>query len=120
MASGYEARLARLLAHDILDLANDYALVCVTARLAIRLEVVETDACRRFHADYVRSGCSAPIGARDAVDPHRFGKPRGADEVGIFKRRRLLDDPSVLHRSPPLGDYGEPRLLLVIDPVTAD
>ena len=41
-----------------------------------------------------------------------------AGEVAIFKGRMLLDDPPVLHRSPPIAATGEQRLLLVLDPVT--
>lgn len=38
-----------------------------------------------------------------------------AGEVALFKGRRLLPDPPLLHRSPPLAGRAETRLLLVND-----
>ena len=74
---------------------------------ALRLEVIETDACRRFHADFVTLRLlSSYVGpgtqwcranAADAI----CEVPTGA--VGVFKGRLLLDPPTILHRSPPIG-----------------
>lgn len=124
VVSGHAPPVARLLAADILELANRHAVICGEARVAIRLEVVDTDACRRFHTDYVTLRLLTTYRGQ-ATQWIRVGSPERieqmmAGEVGIFKGRRLLDDPPVLHRSPPIGDRGEARLLLVIDPVTAD
>ena len=92
--------------------------------MAIRLEVVDTDACRRFHTDYTTLRLLTTYRGQ-ATQWIRVGSPdrieqMAAGEIGIFKGRRLLDDPPILHRSPPIGDRGESRLLLVIDPVIAD
>jgi hypothetical protein len=38
-------------------------------------------------------------------------------EVGIFKGRLWAEEPSILHRSPPIAASGERRLLLVLDPL---
>jgi len=124
VAGGYEGDAARLLAADILALARQHAVISGTSRLAIRLEVVETDACRRFHADYVRyrllttyRGAATQwirADTPDCIEQMRTG------EVAVFKGRLLLPEPPILHRSPPLEESGgEPRLLLVIDPADA-
>ncbi len=124
VVSGHAAPVARLLAGDILELTNRHAVICGQARVVIRLEVVDTDACRRFHTDYVTLRLLTTYRGQ-ATQWIRVGSPdrieqMAAGEVGIFKGRRLLDDPPILHRSPPIGDHGESRLLLVIDPLTAD
>ncbi len=119
--AGYPDRVAVPLAGDIGLLARRHAALTGEDRLRIRLDVIETDACHRFHADYVtlRLLCSY-VGPgtqwcrADAADT--IGDlPTGA--VGVFKGRRLLDPPTVLHRSPPIAATGDRRLVLVIDPV---
>jgi hypothetical protein len=124
VVSGHAPPVARLLAADILELASRHAVICGEARVAIRLEVVDTDACRRFHTDYTTLRLLTTYRGQ-ATQWIRVGSPdrieqMAAGEIGIFKGRRLLDDPSILHRSPPIGDRGESRLLLVIDPVIAE
>ncbi|MDJ0275904.1 DUF1826 domain-containing protein [Sphingomonas sp. 2R-10] len=120
-AAGYPDAVAALLAADIGLLVRRHAALTGEDRLRIRLDVVETDACRRFHADFVtlRLLCSyvgpgtqwCRARAPDAI----CEVPTGA--VGVFKGRMLLDPPSVLHRSPPIVATGDRRLLLVIDPL---
>jgi hypothetical protein len=51
--AGYETPEMDTLASDIASLATQFAQIMDTDRVAIRLEIVETDACRRFYADYV-------------------------------------------------------------------
>jgi hypothetical protein len=93
---------------------------------AIRLEVVSTNACRLFHADFVTlRGLLTYIGAgtqwinaADAPDP----APGRINEVppftlAVLKGRLMGDHPAILHRSPPIAGTGRKRLLLIIDPV---
>jgi len=94
--------------------------------LRLRLDVVRTNACRKFHIDAVTArlictyrGTGTQYGiSTDGADPKRvFTVPTGAP---IILRGTLwpADLPSgLLHRSPPIVDTGETRLLLVIDPV---
>ncbi|OAN66003.1 hypothetical protein A7X12_14370 [Sphingomonas sp. TDK1] len=103
---------------------------CVAAILkldtvSIRLEVIQTDACRKFHADYVTarllttlvgSGTQWIHGVEAPDTPIRQMQP---GDVGIFKGRLAADPPAILHRSPPIGANGETRLLLAIDPAPA-
>ena len=120
--AGYNSDVVALLAEDIAALAGRFAAVVGRTRFKLRLEVIETDACRRFHSDFVTYRLLTTYRGQatqwietdrpDAVAQMRAG------EVAIFKGRMLLDDPPVLHRSPPIAATGEPRLLLVLDPVT--
>ncbi|QXT35890.1 DUF1826 domain-containing protein [Sphingomonas sanguinis] len=119
--AGFANPVAMPLAKDIELLVQRHAALSGEDRLRLRLEVVETDACRRFHADfvtlqllctYVGPGTQwCRIDAADAI----CEVPTGA--VGVFKGRLLLDPPTILHRSPPISATGERRLVLTIDPL---
>lgn len=120
---GYPAATASLLAADMLPLAARHAVITGATQLAIRLEVVTTDACRRFHADYVTCRMiTTYLGQATqwirAGHPNAIGQMKPG-EVGLFKGRLLLPDPPILHRSPPIAATGERRLLFVIDPITS-
>lgn len=121
-AAGYDAPTAALLAQDIADLSTRFAAIAGGGQLMLRLEVVETDACRRFHADFVTYRLITTYRGQ-ATQWVRADRPdtiehMQAGEVCIFKGRMLLDNPPVLHRSPPIAATGEQRLLLVLDPVS--
>ncbi|MFD1033266.1 DUF1826 domain-containing protein [Sphingomonas hankookensis] len=127
-AAGYaDAALGR----DIVDLATQFAALMESAAVAIRLEVIETDACRKFHADYVtaRLICSyvGPgtqwLDTGDAAalaggsDPATLTLRQVATgDVALFKGRGWSEDAPIVHRSPPVAATGERRLVLVIDP----
>jgi hypothetical protein len=118
--AGYPGAAIGPLASDIAALCHHHAVLTGADRLAVRLEVVETDACRRFHADQVtlRMICTY---AGPATQWHRVGAPDAIAQlrsgaVGVFKGRLLLDPPTVFHRSPPIIASGERRLVLVADP----
>lgn len=119
--AGYPGAVVPALAADIDLLARRQAALAGEDRLALRLEVIETDACRRFHADYItlRLLCTY-VGP--GTEWHRAEVPGQVERVptgaaAVFKGRLLLDPPVVLHRSPPISATGEQRLVLVIDPV---
>lgn len=117
---------------DIVMLARQHAAVADDRKVRIRLQVVETDACRKFHADYVKVrtittylGLGTQWIVADSAD--RAGTADGpaiqqldAGDVGVFKGRLWQESPTILHRSPPIGDSGEQRLVLVIDPAPAE
>lgn len=119
VVSGYGGLLASALSSDIADLADRFAAITDTSRLAIRLNVVETNSCCRFHADYVSYRLISTYRGRGT----EYVRTRGsaatermqAGDIGIFKGALLLDAPTVLHRSPPIEATGEQRLLLVIE-----
>jgi len=117
---------------DIAMLGNRHAAVTGETGVRIRLEVVETDACRKFHADYVtvrvittsRGRGTQWIEAETAEGAGSAGGPPIAQiptgSVAMFKGRLWRENPTILHRSPPIGDSGEQRLVLVIDTAPAE
>ncbi|SEM49535.1 Protein of unknown function [Roseovarius tolerans] len=125
--AGLDASAARdWLIEDIGGLADRFAGLMRARFLRLRLDVIETDACRRFHIDAVTArlictyrGTGTQYGISvDGEEPRRvFTTPTGAP---LVLRGTLWpgDPPSgLLHRSPPIERSGETRLLLVLDPV---
>ncbi|WP_066717060.1 DUF1826 domain-containing protein [Sphingomonas pituitosa] len=113
------------LAEEIVGHARRFAAILKVDSLNIRLEVIETDGCRKFHADHVTarllttlvgSGTQWIHGDADCDTPIRQMR---TGDVAIFKGRLATEVPAILHRSPPIGDTGETRLLLAIDPAPA-
>lgn len=120
-ASGYPDSAA--LAGDVVALAVHFAAMVGSETLRVRLDVIETDACRKFHADQVTVRLLAPLRGpgtqwmrAGGTSPHPDGQLQIGD-VGIFKGRVWADPTVILHRSPPIAGSGITRLLLVIDPV---
>jgi hypothetical protein len=121
--AGYAAGPDRnALCAEIVTLGRRVAEIMQAGTLRIRLEVVETDACRKFHADMVTarllmtlvgSGTQWVHVDQDDGVVHQLK----AGDVGLFKGRLGAEQPAILHRSPPIGGTGEQRLLLVIDPL---
>ena len=114
------------LVDDIAALAYIFAGLMRARWLRLRLDVVTTNACRRFHIDAVTArlvctyrGTGTQYGiSTDAAQPPRiFTVPTGAP---ILLRGTLWPEnprSGLLHRSPPIEGTGETRLVLVLDPV---
>ncbi|WP_294299740.1 DUF1826 domain-containing protein [uncultured Sphingomonas sp.] len=129
--AGYEPAVIPTIAADVAQLASCLGRIGDCASVDIRLDVIETDACRKFHADFVsvRLICTY-VGAgtqwlsNDAAARLRAGADIGAlpirqlatGDVALFKGRRWADDGAIVHRSPPIAGTGARRLVLVIDP----
>lgn len=115
-----------LLIDDIAALADIFATVMQTPYVMLRLDVVDTNACRKFHTDAVVAriictyrGTGTQYGFSEAG-----AEPQNIIEVatGAPILRRGLDWPEhpssdLVHRSPPIEGSGETRLVLVLDPV---
>ncbi len=111
---------------DITALAHMFADLTSAKFLRLRVDVVTTNACRRFHIDAITSrlvctyrGTGTQYGiSTDGQDPKRvFTVQTGAP---ILLRGTLWPSqpPSgLLHRSPPIEGTGETRLVLVLDPI---
>lgn len=114
------------LAQEIAPLAQRFAHLMRRDRLRFRLEVIETDACRKFHMDNVTARLLMPVfgaGTQWIEVPSEVETPTGQLEVGevaIFKGRRWVDHPAILHRSPPMLATGQTRLLLALDPIDSN
>lgn len=119
--AGYDPATALMLATEIGTSAERLARLAPVGRLRIRLEIVTTDACRRFHADRVTLRLLVTLDGPGtqwirAADPDAVAQvPTGA--VALFKGRLLVEEPPILHRSPPIAGTGRHRLMLAIDPV---
>lgn len=111
---------------DIAALADVFADLMDVRFLRFRLDVIETNACRKFHIDAIRArllctyrgtgtqlGYAQPGHDPDAVMTIATGAP-------LLLRGSLWPAdpaPGLLHRSPPIEGTGETRLVLVLDPV---
>ncbi len=127
--AGYRPSRAReALIADVADLAEIFAAIVRSDAIEVRLEIVDTDSCRKFHADFVRARLITTYAGpgtewlddEDAARVKRGEEPRRihalqAGEVGIFKGRLASDRPAI-HRSPPIAGLGVRRLLLAINP----
>ena len=114
------------LVDDIAALADIFAGLTQARWLRLRLDVVTTNACRRFHVDAVTvrllctyRGTGTQYGvSTDGAEPRRiFTVPTGAP---ILLRGTLWPEhprSGLLHRSPPIEGTGETRAVLVLDPV---
>jgi len=114
------------LVDDIAALGDIFAGLMRARWLRLRLDVVATNACRKFHIDAVTArlvctyrGTGTQYGiSTDGAEPRRiFTVPTGAP---ILLRGTLWPErprSGLLHRSPPIEGTGETRLVLVLDPV---
>jgi Protein of unknown function (DUF1826) len=125
-AAGYPAPSRDALIADIAALAGRFARLMQQARLRLRLEVIETDACRKFHMDHVTARLLMPLfgpGTQWIEAPFDEETPirqLALGDVALFKGRQWVEEPAILHRSPPVAATGEARLLLAIDPFDGD
>lgn len=119
-----------VLAADVSVIAGLYCAALDLARFELRLEVVRTDSCRKFHADYVTARLITTYAGEgtdwlDQADAARVAagqEPRrinrlNAFDVGLFKGKLATETPAI-HRSPPIAATGGARLLLVLNPVS--
>lgn len=111
---------------DIAALADIFAATMAAQVLHLRLDVVQTDACRKFHIDMLRArlictyhGPGTQYGlARQGRDPAQIHQlPTGAAMVMRGRLWPARPDTGFVHRSPPIAGTGQARLVLVLDPV---
>ncbi|MBI6630825.1 DUF1826 domain-containing protein [Pontibaca salina] len=114
------------LVDDIAALADVFSGVMRAKWLRLRLDVVTTNACWKFHTDAVTArlictyrGTGTQYGiSTDGAEPGRiFTVPAGSP---ILMRGTLWPEhpkSGLLHRSPPISGTGETRSVLVLDPI---
>lgn len=121
-------RAAAWLADDIQSLATTFARALSSPAIALRLEVIEGDACRKFHRDAVRARLiCAYVGPGTEYGPGLPGEtpteihhlPTGHPAIFKGKAWQPPAPHSLLHRSPPISETPTTRLLLVIDEARA-
>lgn len=116
----------RILIDDIAALAATFGEMTRAKWLRFRLDVVTTNACRRFHIDRVTArlvctyrGTGTQYGvARNDVPATIHTVPTGSPFVMRGTLWPAQPDPHLMHRSPPIEGTGESRLMLALDPVT--
>lgn len=112
---------------DVAALAEMFADVMQPPFLRLRLQAVQTNACRKFHIDALTArlictyrGTGTQYGiSTDGNDPKRvFCVPTGSPIMlrGTHWPEHPLS--GLLHRSPPIEGTDETRLVLVLDPVS--
>jgi Protein of unknown function (DUF1826) len=111
---------------DIAALAEIFSRVMQAKWLRLRLEVVTTNACRKFHVDAVTArlictyrGTGTQYGtAIEGRDPQRiFTVPTGTPILLRGTRWPERPPTNLRHRSPPIAGSVETRLLLVLDSI---
>jgi len=119
------ARERDRLIDDIAALADLFAGLMHATFLRLRLDVVTTDACRKFHVDILTAwlvstyrGSGTHYGfAVDGRESERIhAVPAGAPIVLRGRPWPPRPDPGFRHRSPPIAGTDETRLVLVLDP----
>ena len=112
------------LGEDIAALAAMTARILVCMRVALRVEIVCDDACRKFHQDTVpaRLICTYRGPGTEYGLAERGGEPEKSDAVPtgcpVFLKGKAWSSEHgrvLLHRSPRISDTGEARLMVVID-----
>ena len=114
------------LQQDIISLANILSELMSARYLKLRLDVVTTNACRKFHIDVATArlvctyrGTGTQYGvSSDGDDPRRVFTVQTGAPILLRGTLRPTEPPSsLLHRSPPIEGTGETRFVLVLDPV---
>jgi hypothetical protein len=112
-------RLPDTLSRDIEGLAVRFGRMMGSNTVRIRLEGVTTDACRKLHTDYtdvrlITTYAGPGTEYRTTDDGELQRVPTTA--IALVKGRLFPGGhPPCWHRSPPLNDTGERRIVLVID-----
>ena len=115
-----------LLIEDASALASIFASVMKSAYLRLRFDVINSNACRKFHVDAVKArlvctyrGTGTQYGlSEDGHDPEQIMTvPTGSPTILCGTGWPETPLSGLLHRSPPIADTGETRLLLVLDPI---
>ncbi|WP_120500081.1 DUF1826 domain-containing protein [Roseovarius sp. EL26] len=114
------------LQNDISELATIFSDLMQASFLRLRLDVVTTNACRKFHIDAITArlvctyrGTGTQYGtAMGGSDPEQIHTMPSCKAILLRGTLSPTIPPSgLVHRSPPIEGTGETRLVLVLDPV---
>ncbi len=119
-----------MLVKDIDDLVTAFAGIAGTDLVDVRLERVNHDACWRFHRDFVEARLVTTYlgpatewvqnvhAERALSEQKRFDGPLEhlqPHDVAFFKGSCGESGGGIVHRSPPIADTGQTRLLLCLN-----
>jgi hypothetical protein len=125
--------MRELLITDIAKLIQVFSRITAKARVDVRLERVDDDACWKFHRDSVDARLLTTYrgpttewvqpehGERAILEQQSFTGPLehlGAHDVAIFKGTKAGTGRGIVHRSPPIVGTGCTRLLLCLNEPT--
>ena len=111
---------------DVTELAKAFADLMKAAHLRLRLDVVKTNSCKKFHIDRITArllctyrGTGTQYGfSIDGPEPdHILTVPTGSPIVLRGSLWPETPKSGILHRSPPIEGTGEYRSILVLDPI---
>ncbi|WP_421779697.1 DUF1826 domain-containing protein [Kiloniella litopenaei] len=111
-----------MLAGDIAALGFIMSEIMGSSLLHVRLEVVNTDACRKFHVDNMTARMLCTYLGRGTQIAQRGAESSpvtvSAGDATLLRGARWpgKEETTIQHRSPPIAGTGETRLLLAIDP----
>ena len=115
------------LIEDISALADLFSRTVSSRYIRLRLDVVQTNACRKFHIDAVTArlvctyrGTGTQLGTLDQNGQPQCLLTLPAGAPILLRGTKWPERPKsgLLHRSPPIEGTGETRLVVVMDPVT--
>ena len=114
------------LIQDITRLSKLFSCLMKVDYIRLRMEVVSTNSCRKFHIDAVKArlictyrGLGTQYGmSMDGIDPKHFKTTPTSSPILLKVTLWIEDNPKmILHRSPPIEGTGETRFVFVIDPI---
>ena len=114
------------LIQDITNLSEFFSNLMKVDYIRLRMEVVSTNSCRKFHMDAVKSrlictyrGQGTQYGiSMDGSDPKNFKTTPTGSPILLRGTLWIENNPKIiLHRSPPIEGTGETRFVFVIDPI---
>ena len=118
------------LVSDISELVHAFSIITESELVDVRLEHIDHDSCWRFHTDvvdlrllttYLGPGTEwvNPANAEDAIiNQKKYLGPLEhlkLAEVAMFKGKKASQTNGIVHRSPPIADSGDSRLLLCLN-----
>jgi hypothetical protein len=114
------------LVDDIAILADTFATIMGSPFLRLRLDLVNTDACRKFHVDTLTArlictyrGAGTQLCTwQNSEAPTKIFRVPTADPI-VIRGTLWPEQPAsgLRHRSPPIEGTGQTRLVLVLDPI---
>ena len=114
------------LIQDITNLSEVFSNLMKVDYIRLRMEVVSTNSCRKFHVDAVKGrlictyrGQGTQYGISiDGNDPKNFKTTPTGSPILLRGTLWIENNPKIiLHRSPPIEGTGETRFVFVLDPI---
>jgi hypothetical protein len=122
-----ECQQRQMLVDDVVRLAGIFVQLMETPYLQLRFDVTKTNACRKFHTDYLMArlvctyrGSGTQYGtSTEGLDPQTIHSVCTGAPI-VMRGQHWPNNPNtnLRHRSPPIEGTGETRLVLVFDPVS--